>query len=111
MIQRDVRRRFILLLSVLILLSGCSKEIAQIGGISVSERALFLCAQVSEVYYPDSGRRVVALAQLIKGYLSLEILRSLGHRVDREPLEGEAKRIDQNTQAPQVLQKVKEVYG
>lgn len=109
--RRDMGRRWILLLSVLILLSGCSKEIAQIGEISLSERDLSLRAKVSEVYYPGSGRRYVALAQLIKGYLSWEILRSMGHRVDPETLQGEAKRIEEKTQAPQVLERVKQVYG
>ena len=67
--------------------------------------------RVSEVYYPNSGKDYAALAQLIKGHLSEEALKSLGYKVDNAILEAEAKRIDENTKAPEILKKIKDIYG
>ncbi len=110
--------RHILLILILALLSACSavdvpvvKQTGTVGTISISEKDISQRARVSEIYYPQSNRRYVALAQLIKGYVSLEILKSLGHKVDETVLEQEAGRIDRNTKAPDVLRKIKAVYG
>lgn len=51
------------------------------------------------------------MAQLINGYLSEEVLKSLEHKVDNATFEAEAKRIDENTNAPETLKKIKNVYG
>jgi len=110
--------RHILLILLITFLSAYSaegapvvKETGAVGGIRISEKEIRQRARVSEIYYPQSGRRYVALAQLIKGYVSLEILKSLGHKVDETVLEQEAVRIDKNTKAPDVLRKIKHVYG
>lgn len=100
-----------LLFIVLTFLSGCSKAVCSVGNIRITEKDLELRARVSEVYYPQSGRRYIALAQLIKGYLSLLILQSLDYKVDGAMLEKESERIDNNTKAPLVLKKIKDVYG
>jgi len=94
-----------------IFLTGFNYEICAIGSTAISERDISLRAQVSEIYYPGSGKNYVGLAQLIKGDLSLEILKSLGYKIDDILLDGEAKRIDDNTKAPEVLKKIKDVYG
>lgn len=96
---------------ILSLLTGCSKDICTVGDLHISERDIDQRARVSEIYYPGSGKEYVALAQLIKGYLSLEILKSFNYKTDDIVLEGEAKRIDGNTKAPSVLKKIKDVYG
>ncbi len=95
----------------MLLLAACSREAARIGDQAITERDVDLRAQVSEIYYPGSGKRYVGLSQLIKGYLEREVLSSLGRRIDRNVLEAEAKRIDRSTKAPETLAKIKNVYG
>ena len=84
---------------------------AQVGDIPITKKDIELRAKVSEVYYPNSGKDYVALAQLIQGYLDDQVLTQLGYKVDDAVLEAEAKRIDDNTKAPDVLKKIKDVYG
>ena len=93
------------------LLTGCAKKVAEVGSIPITDKDIKLRAKVSEVYYPGSGKDYIGLTQLVKGYLSEEVLKSLGQKVDQSTWEAEAKRIDQNTKAPAVLEKVKNVYG
>ncbi len=95
----------------LFLLSACSQKIADVKDISITDKDISFRKKVSEVYYPNSGKDYVALAQLINGYMSEEILKSLGHKVDDAVLEAEAKRIDENTKAPETLKKIKDIYG
>jgi len=85
--------------------------VGRIGGIPVTEIDLSYRSRVSEVYYPGSGKRYVALAQLVKGYLAFEVLKDLGVPTDNAALEREAARIDGSTKAPEVLAKIKAVYG
>ena len=102
------------ILTTLILLSSlpsCAKKAAEVGDIPITDKDVKYRAQVAEVYYPGSGEEYVGLTQLIKGYLAETVLESLGHRVDRDVLEQEAKRIDENTQAAAVLEKVKSVFA
>lgn len=98
------------LLLLVLLLSGCRSEVAKVGDLPITEEDLSRQVQVSELYFPRSGQKYVALSQLIKGYLALEVLKSQGHRVDNATLQGEAQRIDRETQAPELLGKIKAVY-
>lgn len=91
--------------------SGCAKKVAEVGSIPITNKDIAFRTRVSEVYYPGSGKDYIGLTQLIKGYLSEEVLKSLGQKVDQSTWEAEAQRIDQNTKAPAVLEKVKNVYG
>lgn len=105
-------RRFILILTALALVIGCKKNyVAQVGTIQITEEDLLQRAKVSEIYYPKSGQRYVALAQLIQGYLDEEVLKQLGYKVDDSVWEAESRRIDENTKAPDVLKKIKDAYG
>jgi hypothetical protein len=88
-----------------------SGVVGRIGGIPVTEKDLSYRSRVSEVYYSGSGKRYVALAQLVKGYLAVEILKDLGDPTDNAALDREAARIDGSTKAPEVLAKIKAVYG
>jgi len=103
-------KRFFLL-AILLVSIGCTTKVCDIGAISVTSKDISYRARVSEVYYPGSGKDYVGLAQLLKGYLSEEVLKSLGHKVDSSVIEAEAKRIDENTKAPEVLARIKEIYG
>lgn len=104
-------KKNLFLFITLVLLSGCSRDVARVGSIPVTHKDLDLRIKVSEIYYPGSGKPYVGLSQLIKGYLSVEILRSRGQKVDDAEIEGEAKRIDASTKAPDMLAKIKAVYG
>lgn len=103
-----------ILLTIIIvtsLLCACSRNAAQVGSIAITDQDIDLRAKVSEIYYPESGKRYVGLAQLIKGYLSIEILKALGRTIDQSMLDAESKRIDENTKAPETLNKIKNIYG
>ncbi|MCX5858659.1 MAG: hypothetical protein NT056_01975 [Proteobacteria bacterium] len=91
--------------------AGCAKKVAEVGTIPITGKDIALRARVSEVYYPGSGKDYIGLTQLVKGYLSEEVLKSLGQKVDQSTWEAEANRIDQNTKAPAVLEKIKNIYG
>lgn len=95
----------------LALCTGCDRVVARVGDVPITSSDIALRARVSEVYYPGSGKDYVALSQLLKGYLSEEVLKSLDRRVDEAVLEAETRRIEAHTQAPEVLQRVKEVFG
>ncbi|HEX8947659.1 MAG TPA: hypothetical protein VF790_01785 [Dissulfurispiraceae bacterium] len=103
--------RVILSVLTLVFLAGCAKEVCSVGDIRITENDLEHRAKVSEVYYPGSGKNYIALSQLIKGYLSLQVLEALGYRVDAAVLEEEARRIDTHTRAPDLLGKIKNIYG
>jgi len=102
---------FFILFSLFFIFPSCAKKVAEVGSIPITDKDIAFRARVSEVYYPGSGKDYIGLTQLVKGYLSEEVLKSLGQKVDQTTWEAEAKRIDQNTKAPAVLEKVKNVYG
>ena len=107
------RVRPIILLFLLSLAASCTKanDVCLVGEIHITKGDAANRAKVSEIYYPGSDKEYVGLTQLIKGYLSEEILRSLGYKVDDAALEVEAKRIADNTKAPDTLKKIMAVYG
>lgn len=96
---------------IFFLLSACTQKVCEVGDITITEKDISFRKKVSEVYYPNSGKDYVALSQLINGYLSEEILKSLGHKIDDAVFNAEAKRIDENTKAPETLKKIKDIYG
>jgi len=96
---------------ILLLLPGCSKSTCTVSHSTITDKNIQYRAKVSEIYYPGSGKRYVGLSQLLKGYLSLEILSNLGHPVDAAAITAEAQRIDSNTKAPEMLNKIKAVFG
>jgi len=90
---------------------ACDRNIAKVGDTIITSRDVSLRARVSEIYYPESGMAYIALSQLIKGYLAEEVLKSMGYRIDDSVIDSESRRIDANTKAPDVLNRIKEVYG
>jgi hypothetical protein len=96
---------------ILLFLAACTQKICEVGDTSITNKDISFRARVSEVYYPNSGKGYIALSQLIKGYLSEEMLKSLGHKVDEAVLEKEAERINKNTKAPETLKKIKDSYS
>jgi hypothetical protein len=106
-----MQRKYLFLILVSIFLTGFTQPVCTVGDIPISERDLSQRSMVSEIYYPESRGRYVALAQLIRGYLSGQILKSLGLKVDEAALEKEARRIDLSTRDPDKLKKIKDIYG
>ncbi len=107
-----MKKRYLMLALALVLLAGCKKTwVAKVGSVEVTEKDLQDRMKVSEIYYPNSGKRYIALSQLVQGYLDEEVLKQLGYKVDESTWEAESKRIDENTKAPDVLKKLKAVYS
>lgn len=90
---------------------ACDRKIAAVGSIDITKKDISLRTKISEVYYPDSKKEYVGLTQLIKGFLSVEVLKSLGQKVDGDAIEREDKRIDVDTKDPDKLKKIKEIFG
>ena len=84
---------------------------ARVGDIRIGGEDLAHRARVSEIQFPGSGERHIALAQLVKGYLALGVLARLDVPTGEAAIEAEARRIDASTKAPEVLKRIKEVYG
>jgi len=96
----------------LVLAAGCrAKNVAQVGDTTITEKDIAARQKVSDIYYPDSGKPYVALAQLIQGFLAEQALKSLEYPVNEQIWEAESNRIDQNTKAPETLAKIKDVFG
>ena len=110
--KRTIRISLLLMVAI-ILAAGCKKKdiVAKVGDIEITKKDLDYRAKVSEVYYPKSGQPYVALAQLIQSYLDESVLKAVGGKADDAAWEAEAKRVDENTKAPEVLKKIKDVYG
>jgi|GEM_PF-3848218 hypothetical protein len=105
------RRITVFAMTVLISLAGCSREVCSVGDMRITEKDIKLRAKVSEVFFPQNKSEHAALAQLIRGYVSLQIARSLGYETSQRAIEEEANRIDRDTKAPEILKKIKAVYG
>ena len=105
-------RKWLAVIVAGIALAGCKKDnVAQVGDITITRQDLEYRKKVSNIYYPGSNKDYVALTQLLEGYLDEAVLKSLGHKVDEQVWEEESQRIDQNTKAPEVLKRIKDVYG
>jgi len=108
----EMKRIIWLLFFQIIFFLSCAKNVAKVGSTTITTKDLSCRARVSEIYYPGSGdKEYIALAQLIKGYLSEEVLKSMGYVVDNNVIDSESKRIDNNTKAPEVLERIKKIYG
>ena len=101
---------FILCFSLL-LFSGCTKPACTVGTIRITDKAIQQRSQVSEIYYPGSGKPYVGLSQLIKAALAEELLSKLNRPIDAAAVEAEAQRIDTNTKDPGTLARIKDVFG
>jgi len=85
--------------------------VARVGSWTVDARDLELRRRVVELYYPASATGAAALVQLVRGFVAAEVLRMRGAPVTEKVLEAEARRIDRRTQNPQLLARVKRVFG
>ncbi len=108
---RHARPPLFILLVGLVLASGCARDAARVGEFRIAEKDLAQRAKVSEIQFPGSGKPHIALAQLVHGYLALSVLRSLNVPTGDAAIEAEAARIDASTRAPELLKKIKDVYG
>lgn len=94
-----------------IILGACTEKIvARVGDQTLVRSDLQQRQKVSDIYYPDRSEDYVALAQLLKGYLHLEVLRKMEYPLDRSIMESEALRIDQNSKDKSRLDRIKQVY-
>jgi hypothetical protein len=116
--KKNLNSRFLVVAGVFIALvfstAACNTDkgkVADVGGIIITQKDLEQRGKVSEIYYPGSNKAYISLAQLSRAYLSEKVLNSLGYKVDEQVLAAESKRIDENTKAPEVLKKIKDVYG
>jgi hypothetical protein len=82
-----------------------------VGDLPISEQDILRRTKVSDILYPGSNKKYVGLGQLIKGFLSIEVLKSLGHKIENTTLDNEAKRINNNTKNPELLNEIIISYG
>lgn len=107
-------------LAALVLLldpAACSRAknaalVAEAGACRITQRDLAYRQAVLKI--TEEGRVVepgIVLSHLIKPCIGAEIMKKYGQPVTGAELEGEAKRIDESTLMPEVLNRIKAVFG
>jgi hypothetical protein len=85
--------------------------VGRVGAHDITEAMIAARRRHIDQYYPGSGSRVAALAQLVQGYLAVEVLEARGVTLDRATWEAERDRIERDTRAPERLAQLRAVYG
>jgi hypothetical protein len=84
--------------------------VAVVGDLRISAKDVSYRNKVNKIFYPndpnDYGKE-----QLITAFTYAQILKNNGVEISDKVLKEEEARIDQNTKAPDVLEKIKKVYG
>ncbi len=101
--------RFLMLLFVL---SGCpwTSKIATVGQYDITQRDIDLRDQLAKVYFPHQTASA-GLKQLTDAYIYAEILRSHNAPVTSEVLLAEQDRIDKQSLMPEMLARIKNIFG
>ena len=121
------------LVIVLILLAGCSTRteepapapaprpahatraddgsLAQVGGRAITAEMVAQRRRHIDMYYPGTSSPEGALAQLVQGYLAVELLRREGIDLDRRTLLAERDRIDRQSRDRGRLERIKALYA
>lgn len=101
------------------LLVACAKRaepraepsVAQVGDRAITADMLARRGRQIDIYYPGQSRPDSALAQLIQGYLAVELLRREGIDLDRRAWIAERDRIERDTRDRDRLEQIKAIYA
>jgi hypothetical protein len=85
--------------------------LAQVGVWTIDSVDLQLRRQISELYYPGAADEVATLSQFVEALLAAELLARRGTLINDEWLEAEARRIDSETRNPDMLNRIKGLFG
>lgn len=102
------------LLLSLFSLSSCSergKVLATVGKYTIREKDAEQREKIAKIFYPMAQEKDIGLHQLIESYAIAQILENRGMELNKEVLEHESERIDQQTKAADKLNKIKEIFG
>lgn len=101
-----------LLLFSLLLLAGCTKKdlAAEVGDYKILKSDVDKKNQVIRLYFPDETRDL-GLNQLIDSYVNAAILEKYGKKITPENVTEEEVRIEKESQMPDVLKKIQDIFG
>lgn len=85
------------------------EPIASVGDLQISEKDVQNTNAITKIYYPDETRDL-GLLQLKNAYLMAQVLKNNGWEITDATLKTESKRIDQTTQRPEILAKIKGLF-
>jgi len=87
-----------------------NRLVAEIGEYKVHERDVVFRDGVIRVYYPQETRSM-GLLQLRRAFSYATILKNNGRPITEAIVQGEQERIDKETLAPVMLQKIRAIFG
>lgn len=85
------------------------RTIATVGEYKITEKDKILRDQIQQVFYPKDPNSY-GLDQLVTAFTYAQILKNNGHEITEHLLRAEDMRINQNTKAPEVLQKIRALF-
>ncbi len=87
-----------------------AKPVATVGRFVISERDVQYRNAVTKIYFPED-KRDLGRDILIKSFTFAQILENNGHAISQDVLVREAKRINDTTLKPDMLQAIKDIFG
>jgi hypothetical protein len=105
-------------LSILFFISlmGCqacrdnTPYVAKIGDYKITQKDRDYRDKIIRVYYPETAESY-GLRQLVGSYTNAQVLKNNDQKLDDEILKKEEERINQNTRAPETLERIKQIFG
>src|SRR3989338_8854486 len=85
------------------------RVIATVGDYEITQKDKVLRDQIQRVFYPQDPHSY-GLDQLVNAFSYAQILKNNGHEITEHLLRAEDMRINQNTKAPEVLQKIRALF-
>jgi hypothetical protein len=85
------------------------RVIVTVGDYTITEKDKNLRDQVQRVFYPQDPNSY-GKDQLVTAFTYAQILKNNGHEITEALLRAEEMRINQNTKAPEVLQKIRDLF-
>ncbi len=87
------------------------RDIARVGNSLISEREISYKVQIEKAYGNEGATGEAALISLINDTIENEIATNYGIIITREEIDAFKNYVDQQTKAPEILQKVKLIFG
>lgn len=88
-----------------------TKKVAFVGKTALTEKDVYYKIQIEKAYGNERTTREIALIALINDLIEHEIGAILGVTVTRNEIDSFKRHVDEQTKAPEILQKVKLTFG
>jgi len=88
-----------------------ARKIAFVGKTTITEKEIFYKIQVEKAYGNEGATREAALISLVNDAIEHEIAKIYGVTITREEINSFKRYVNEQTKAPEILQKVKLLFG